>query len=88
MKKIFIYIFIIICLVFLIPFVLTCKFPIMQSTIHEQEEAPEEMIDKNPYNYKDFGTIKLLDSKTNVVSEVNLDEYLLRCSISRNASKL
>ena len=86
MKKIFIYIFIIICLVFLIPFVLTRRFTIMQSTYNEQKEATEEMIDKNPYNYKEYGTIKLLDSKTNVVSEVNLDEYLLRCGFSRNAS--
>ncbi len=77
MRKIFIYILLIILLVFFIPFAFTVKFMTVESVSESVPQIEINEIDKVPYNYKDYATIKLLNSKTNETSEINLDEYLL-----------
>lgn len=77
MRKIFVYILLIILLVFFIPFAFTAKFKTVESVSESIPQIEINEIDKIPYNYKDYATIKLLNSKTNETSEINLDEYLL-----------
>ena len=42
----------------------------------EETEQVENKTETNEYEYKNYGTIKLLHKKTNEVEEVALDEYL------------
>ena len=43
----------------------------------EQEEKNEQQKDlQQPYDYKEFNTIKLYHTKENQIEEVNLEEYL------------
>ena len=72
MKKIVIYVFLIIGICFLIPIFFTTKFKIKKKNIEE----PPVLLDIEKYNYTDFETIKLLHNSTNEVEEVNLDEYI------------
>ena len=76
MKKVTIYILIIVGICFLIPIFFTVKFQIEKKQIEEQkkEEPPELSVEK--YSYSDFGTIKLLHTKTGEVEELPLDEYI------------
>ena len=74
MKKIIIFIIIIIFLCFLIPIIFTQKFETLQ--IFSEDRKLEELQVDNTYNYNDYTTIKLLHTRTNEVEEVNLDEYL------------
>lgn len=86
MKNICFYILIIICLVFLFPVILTSRFTSVD--VAGSFENNTENIERTPYNYKEYGTINLINATTNEVSEVKLDEYLLRSSKRRNACKL
>lgn len=85
MRKVILYIFLIIVSVFLIPILFTIQF----STVnvdkpdvttanvvenHVTEGSPSPTIE--PYNYKEYGTIKLLHEKTGEVEEIELDKYL------------
>lgn len=77
MKKIIIItlVFIIIC--FTIPIVLTDTInknieTSIQLNMNNYESIPEI----KQYNYKNYGTVKLLHSKTNAVEEIDIDEYL------------
>lgn len=95
MRKIILYIFCIICLIFIIPYFCTARFNINEQFyfVGEQAENIEHSesqlsYNKEPHNYSQYGTIKLLDASTNEISEINLDEYLLRSCICRNASQL
>ncbi len=74
MKKITIYIMLLIALCFAIPIIFTMKFKLEQ--VNTEFEVPELSIEK--YSYSDFGTIKLLHSKTNEVQEIPLDEYIVQ----------
>ncbi len=85
MKKILLYLFLIILSTFLIPILFTIQFstanvdvggsltanveetPTVESTIAPQNE---------PYNYKEYGTIKLLHEKSGEVEEIEIDKYL------------
>lgn len=71
MKKIFIYIIILIQIVFLIPILFTRRFE-----SKEVGSKTENTVIENNYDYKQYATIKLLHTKTNTVEEVALDEYL------------
>ena len=100
MKKIVLYVLILVLLTFIIPSLFTkvtvesttfvkgeIPTPSVTEDISEQHEQLEqqnqpENIDLTPYNYKEYGTIKLLHSKTNTVQELPLDEYLLRRGFS------
>ncbi len=72
MKKIVVYVLIIVGICFLIPIFFTLKFKTKQDI--ENKEVPELDIEK--YSYSDFGTIKLLHTKTGEVEEKPLDEYI------------
>lgn len=76
MKNICFYILIIMCLVFLFPVILTSRFTSVD--VAGGFENTSENVITTPYNYKEYGTVNLLNSETNELSEVQLDEYLLR----------
>lgn len=68
MKKILLYIFLIILLVFAIPIFFTSR----EKTIETSSEKVEEKFD-----YGDYSKIKLLHSKTGEIEELDLDSYLV-----------
>lgn len=75
MKKVFIYFFAFIMVCFILPALLTkrnIKTSSVQNKINENDTGQVE----EKYNYKKYGTIKLLHQETGVVEEVNIDEYL------------
>ncbi len=71
MKKIFIYILCLILVCFLIPILFTKKQEIKE-VISTEKEVPFEN-----YDYGQYKTIKLLDSATGEIQELDLDTYLL-----------
>ncbi len=91
MKKIVLYILVLVILTFIIPFFFT-KATIESKAVigthlysdennivqqqGSQEEFNEIPQDTSPYYYKDYNTIKLLHTKTNTIEELPLDEYL------------
>ena len=77
MRKILFYIIIIIALIFLFPVILTSRFTSKETSAEYIKEKKVEVIDKSPYDYSQYGTINLLNSDTNEISEIELDEYLL-----------
>lgn len=88
MKKIVLYVLILVILTFIIPFVFTRvsveSMSLGESELSNQSEVNDssiednkaEQIDLTPYNYKDYNTIKLLHTKTDTIEELPLDEYL------------
>lgn len=80
MKKFFIYFFVFIFICFILPALLTKKD--ISTTSVETEEILNEKEQNNgtntkeEYDYKNYGTIKLLHKKTGEVEEVALDSYL------------
>lgn len=85
MKKIIIYFLIFLLIFFFLPALLTKKEIKVSSTVSNSELAEnqkeksnneEETSKENTYNYKKYGTIKLLHKKTNEIEEVALDNYL------------
>lgn len=75
MRKLILYLIILIQIIFLIPILFTKRFEIKE-TIAETENSVGEQAIENNYDYKQYGTVKLLHSATNEISEVPLDEYL------------
>ncbi len=75
MRKIFLYLIILIQIIFLIPILFTKRFEVKE-TVAKTENNVEEQIIENNYDYKSYNTIKLLHSATNKVEEVKLDDYL------------
>lgn len=78
MKKVFIYFIWFVFICFILPIVFTKKdkevSAIDENNVNKgvgQEENNEE-----PYNYKQYGTIKLLHLKTGIVEDVAIDTYL------------
>ena len=86
MKKIVLYVLVLVILTFIIPFFFTKVTVESKSLIStgddvmpaDNDDTANEKtnINENPYNYKDYNTIKLLHSKTNTIEELSLDEYL------------
>lgn len=76
MKKVLIYIFIIILLCFCIPIIFTNKFNRTEETGANVEEPQKEVLAVSTYDYKEYNTIKLLHADTGEIEELNLDEYL------------
>lgn len=72
MKKIIIYAICVIGICFLIPIFFTVKFKLEE--INSEPEVPELSVEK--YTYSDFGTVKLLHTKTGEIEEKPLDEYI------------
>lgn len=81
MRKLTIYILLLILISFLIPIIFTKKFgeDKQTSSVTEHIDNKEENIPKveePSYDYKKYNTVKVLHTKTNNIEEVNLDEYL------------
>lgn len=81
MRKLTIYILLLILVSFLIPIIFTKKFgeDKQTSSVTEHIDNKEENIPKveePSYDYKKYNTVKVLHTKTNNIEEVNLDEYL------------
>ena len=75
MKKVFIYFFVFLLVFFLLPALLTKKN--VEAKVPENNvENSIEQVSNNEYDYKNYGTIKLLHSDTGEVEEVSLDTYL------------
>ena len=72
MKKVTLYILVVVGICFLIPIFFTVKFKFEQ--ISSEAEVPELEVEK--YSYSDFGTIKLLHASSNEIEEKPLDEYI------------
>ena len=72
MKKVFIYFFIFLLIFFFLPALLTKKN--VEAKVTTSNTEAEEKIEE--YNYKTYGTIKLLHTKTNEIEEVPIDTYL------------
>ena len=80
MKKFFIYFFAFIFICFLLPALLTKRN--METSVETEKNALQEEIKNEKetelleYDYKNYGTIKLLHHETGEVEEVALDTYL------------
>ena len=82
MKKVILYFIAFIVVCFFLPAILTKKDAKFVETssksnneIIENTDSTQENI-KSTYNYKNYGTIKLLHKKTGEVEQVNIDNYL------------
>lgn len=80
MKKITIYLGIIIILCFLLPVIFVKKFEILETMAtvlnENNEEKKVEEIKVANYDYSNYTKVKLLHTSTNEIEEVNLDSYL------------
>ena len=83
MKKIVLYVLILVILTFIIPFFftkVTVEVKLLaenEITQHSEEQSEKQAIpDTMPYDYNEYSTIKLLHTKTNTIEELPLDEYL------------
>lgn len=78
MKKILIYIIVIIILIFLFPVILTSRFKTIETSKEIKQQNLEEInnINISQYNYKNYGTINLLNAQTNEKTQIGLDDYL------------
>lgn len=76
MKRIFLYIIILIQIIFLIPIIFTTRFKTNEVNADTKQNKEEGQSVQNNYDYKSYNTIKLLHTKTNQIEEVKLDEYL------------
>lgn len=81
MRKLIIYIFILILISFLIPILFTNKFGDSKQTFSKIENIDNKNenssnINESSYDYKKYNTVKVLHTKTGSVENLNLDEYL------------
>ncbi len=80
MRKILIYLFLIILSVFLIPILFTIQFGISNTNLANANNLDTDQVpatsEVQPYSYKEYGTIKLLHEKTGEVEELEIDKYL------------
>lgn len=76
MRKIFIYLIILIQIIFLIPIIFTKKFNVEETDAKIENNVNEQEIIENNYDYKKYSTIKLLHKASGEVEKVALDNYL------------
>lgn len=81
MKKLVLYVLVLVLVIFLIPIIFTRKIQNISTEPNQQEENVQEntqtpQITENNYDYKKYSTVKLLHTKTNEIETVKLDEYL------------
>ena len=78
MKKFLLYFFAFIFICFILPAILTKSDKIQANKdINEKQENKDKIEDSSEkYDYKKYGTIKLLHAKTGEIEEVALDSYL------------
>ena len=78
MKKVFIYFFVFLLVFFLLPAFLTKKnVEAKVSSNDVSNENAEKKAEIENYDYKNYGNIKLLHTKTGEVEEVPIDTYLV-----------
>lgn len=77
MKKIVLYIVILVLITFIIPLLFT-KVSIITNSLADGEMKTQDnqIIDEPKYDYGNYNNIKLLHTKTNTIEEIPLDEYL------------
>lgn len=75
MKKIFVYLVVIIILCFSIPIIFTKQFT-NKETVANTNTNIEKKTEGTNYNYEKYNTIKLLHKDSNKIDEIKLDEYL------------
>lgn len=80
MKKFLVYFFLFVFICFILPAILTKQTkPVATSkeeTKIEQEKIITESSEEKQYDYKKYGTIRLLHKNTGQIEEVALDDYL------------
>lgn len=80
MRKILIYLFLIILSVFLIPMLFTIQFGISNTNLANANNLNTDQVPQNPtvepYSYEQYGSIRLLHEKTGEVEELPIDTYL------------
>lgn len=80
MRKVLLYLLIIILLCFILPVIFTKRFNIvetMSSIVDDiKEENKIEEVKIADYDYSNYTNVKLLHTSTNEIEEVNLDKYL------------
>ena len=78
MKKILIYMLILICICFSIPIIFTKEFSKRANTniVDNSQNNVKIDIQEANYDYKKYNTIKLLHKDTEKIEEIDLDEYL------------
>lgn len=76
MRKIFIYLIILIQIIFLIPILFTKRFNVEETDAKIENNIVGQEIVENNYDYKKYSTIKLLHKDSGQVEEVALDDYL------------
>lgn len=76
MRKIIIYLIILIQIIFLVPILFTKRFNIEETNAKIENNVVSQEIVENNYDYKNYSTIKLLHKESGQVEEVALDEYL------------
>lgn len=80
MRKVLLYLLIIILLCFILPVIFTKRFntvETMSSIVDDiKEENKIEEVKIADYDYSNYTNVKLLHTSTNEIEEVNLDEYL------------
>ena len=76
MRKLIVYIIIMIIIIFSIPIIFTKRFESNQVISNIENIVKQESI-QNQYDYKKYSTIKLLHQKTGEVEEVKLDDYIV-----------
>ena len=81
MKKILIYLLVLLCILILIPSIFTKKRKSI-ATIQEPQETKENLTKEEsqpsiqPYEYAKYAVLRLYHPKTNQISEIPIDEYL------------
>lgn len=75
MRKVFIYFVVFLLIFFLLPALLTKKNMEVSAKVPENDTS-ENQVNNDAYDYKNYGTIKLLHASTGEVEEVSLDTYL------------
>lgn len=77
MKKFIIYIFILLCIILILPSLCTKKRKIIEAEV-EGEKKEEKNINSSiqNYNYSNFANIKLYHTETSIIEEMPIDEYL------------
>lgn len=83
MRKIAIYVLVLVVLTFSIPFFFTRVTVESKGIVGNIDSSSDDKIsektndiDYTPYDYKEYNTIKLLHTKSNTIEEIPLDEYL------------
>lgn len=78
MRKIFIYLIILIIICFSIPIIFTTEFSKRTVSSNIVNETSNELnnITESTYDYKQYDTIKLLHVDTDKIEKIDLDEYL------------